>query len=136
MGARGLASAHSSATGVSNTIFIVDPSSEKCQRLAQAVAGGDAEILAFASAEDFLLRVSSDASGCVIAPSDLAGMGVRGLITAMHARHLPLPVIVLGCDDSLPKAVELMRSGATDYLEPPLSARRLRTVVRRAIRAI
>jgi FixJ family two-component response regulator len=51
----------------------------------------------------------------------------------VRARHLRLPVIVLGHDDNLAIAVELMRAGATDYLEPPVSSRRLRAVVRRAI---
>ena len=118
---------------VSSTIFVVDPSDRVRQSLADAAADKDAEVLAFASAEDFLLHVTANASGCVITHSDLAGMGVRELIAAVRARDLRLPVIVLGHDDNLPIAVELMRAGATDYLEPPVSNRRLRAVVRRAI---
>ena len=118
---------------MSRTIFVVDPSDTVRQSLANADVDRDLEVLAFASAEDFLLHVTANASGCVIAPSDLAGMGIRELITAVRARHLPLPIIVLGHDDNLPIAVELMRAGAADYLEPPLSARRLRAIVCRAI---
>jgi FixJ family two-component response regulator len=118
---------------VSSTIFVVDPSDGVRQCLADAAADKDAEVEAFSSAEDFLLNVAANARGCVIAPSDLAGMGIRELIAAVRARHLLLPVIVLGHNDNLPIAVELMRAGATDYLEPPISNRRLRAVVRRAI---
>jgi FixJ family two-component response regulator len=118
---------------VSTTIFVVDSSAGVRQNLADAAADRDAEVVAFASAEDFLLHVAASASGCVVAPSDLGGMGIRELIAAMRLRHLQLPVIVLGHDDNLPIAVELMRAGATDYLEPPVSNRRLRAAVSRAI---
>lgn len=120
---------------MSNTIFVVDPSNEVRRSLADAVADKDAEVRTFASAEDFLLQVVCNASGCVIASSDLAGIGIRELIAAVHARRLELPVIVLGRDDSLATAVELMRVGAAEYLEAPVSNRRLRTVIRRTIGA-
>lgn len=118
---------------MSSTIYVVDPSSGVRQCLVDGAADNDTEVLAFASAEDFLLNVGANPSGCVIAPSDLTGMGIREFIAAVRARHLLLPVIVLGRDDKLLIAVELMRAGAADYLELPVSHRRLRAVVRRAI---
>jgi FixJ family two-component response regulator len=115
------------------TIYIVDSSSEQRRRLRDAVACAGAQIVAYASAEEFLAQVPSTAQGCVIAPSDLGGTGIRALIAAMRARGLPLPVIVLGRGDDLPTVVELMRAGAAEYLEPPLSDRRLRAVVGRVV---
>lgn len=118
---------------VTHTIFIIDPSSDKRQSLADAVAGGDSDVRTFASAEDFLRDVTSSAGGCVIAPSDLAGMGIRALLESIGARGVPLPLVVLGRDADLPTAVELVRLGAAEYLEPPVSDRRLRSVVRQTI---
>ena len=115
------------------TIYIVDSSSEQRRRLRDTVACVGAQVAPYASAEEFLAQVPSTAQGCVIAPSDLEGMGIRALIAAMRARGLPLPVVVLGRGDDLPTVVELMRAGAAEYLEPPLSDRRLRAVVGRVV---
>jgi FixJ family two-component response regulator len=117
---------------VEHIVFIVDPTNEVCRGIADAVADSDADIRPVASAEDLLHDAVSDARGCVIAPSDLAGMGIRAMIVALRMRYPRLAVIVLGHDD-LPKAVELMRAGATEYLEAPISPRLLRTAVRQAI---
>ncbi len=55
------------------------------------------------------------------------------MIIALRMRYPRLAVIVLGNDGDLPKAVELMRAGAAEYLDAPVSPRVLRTAVRRAI---
>jgi FixJ family two-component response regulator len=43
--------------------------------------------------------------------------------------------VVIGRDAEFAIAVELVRSGAFDFLEHPFSDRRLRSVIRRAIGA-
>jgi FixJ family two-component response regulator len=114
-------------------VFIIEPANEACRGVANAVAEADAHVRALGSAEDFLLHVPPITSGCIIAPSDLAGVGIRGLIDAVRARHPLVAVVVLGHDDDLARVVDLMRAGAAEYLESPVSPRLLRTAVRRAI---
>jgi two-component system, LuxR family, response regulator FixJ len=118
---------------VSNTIFIVDASSAQRRSLAAALAGTDTRMSLHASAEDFLLHVPKGAQGCVVAASDLAGMGIRALIQVLRERGPSLPVVVLGRDDALPRVVELMRAGAAEYLEAPQTDRRLRKAVLRVV---
>ena len=62
-------------------------------------------------------------------------MGTRALIEFIRARRLSLRVVVLGHNDDLATAVEFVRAGADQYLEPPALPRRLRAAVRSALAA-
>lgn len=50
-----------------------------------------------------------------------------------NAEDLALAVVVLGRDSEFTIAVELVRNGAFDFLEDPVSGGRLRSIVRRAV---
>ena len=103
--------------------FITGSSRGLGRSLTEAVlAGGD--------------QVAATASGCVLVPLDLPGIGLRALMDEINHRHLPLAVIVIGRDSELAIAVELVRFGAFDFLEHPFTDRRLRSVIRRAIGAV
>lgn len=116
-----------------DTIFIIDQLDEERRKVAGVLASAVADIRAFASAEDFLRDVDADAAGCIVAPCDLGGMGLQALIEAICARRQTLPVVVMGRDDDVAKAVKLVRAGAAEFLEPPISDRRLRAAVDRTI---
>jgi FixJ family two-component response regulator len=81
----------------------------------------------------FLDQVTATVSGCVLAPLDLPGIGLRALMDEISRRRLPLAVVVIGRDSEFAIAIELVRFGAFDFLEHPFSDRRLRSVIRRAI---
>jgi FixJ family two-component response regulator len=117
------------------TIFIIDQNDGRSRSIAAALASEAANVRIFESAEDFLGEVALGAMGCVIAHEDLAGMGIRALLNAIRTRAVPLPVVVIGRDSDLAIAVELVRAGAVEYLEPPVSDRRLRSVIRNTIAA-
>jgi CheY-like chemotaxis protein len=115
---------------VGNTVFIIEPSDENRRHLAATMAAVGANVRAFAVADDFLREVSPGDSGCVVVPSHMVGMGICELLGTLRAREIPLPVVVLGSNADLDSAVQAMRAGASDYLEPPVSDRRLRETVR------
>lgn len=115
---------------MSATISIVHPSDEDRRVLAGCMAREAAGTATYASAEALLRSLAIDASGCVIVPSDLPGLGTRALIEALRARHPALRVVVLGRNGDLATAVAFVRAGAVEYLAPPLSHRRLLSVVR------
>lgn len=116
---------------MTTTIFVVDASSDERHGLAVTLAAEADEVRTFESAEEFLLQASTAMRGCVIAPSNLAG--VRTLLGAIRTRQLRLPVVLLGRGADVATAVDLMRAGALEFLEPPISERRLRSVVRQAV---
>jgi FixJ family two-component response regulator len=120
---------------MAETLFIVDPSSHARKRIAGALAADAVAIEIYESTAQFFEQVGETASGCVVAPIDLPGLGLRAMIDEIARRRLALAVVVIGRDSELNSAVELVRAGAFDFLEHPFSDHRLRSVVRRAIGA-
>ena len=120
---------------MAETIYIVDPLPDERRRIVDALAGETVVVKSYDDAEPFLDQVAPTASGCVLVPLDLPGIGLRALINEIKRRNLPLAVVVIGRDSEFAIAVELVRFGAFDFLEHPFSDRRLRSVVRRAIGA-
>jgi FixJ family two-component response regulator len=120
---------------MAETIYIVDPLLDERRRIVDALAGEPVVVKSYDDAAQFLDQVAATASGCVLVPLDLPGMGLRALMDEIKRRHLPLAVVVLGRDSEFAIAVELVRYGAFDFLEHPFSDHRLRMVVRLAIGA-
>ena len=118
---------------MAETIFIVYPLPDERRRIADALANEPVVVECYDSAEQFLDQVAATASGCVLAPLDLPGIGLRALMDEIRHRRLPLAVVVIGRDSELAIAIELVRAGAFDFLEHPFSDRRLRSVIRNAI---
>jgi FixJ family two-component response regulator len=114
-------------------IYIVDPLPNERRRIVGALADEPVLVKSYDDAVQFLDEVAATASGCVLAPLDLPGMGLRALMEEINRRNLPLALVVIGRDSELAIAIELVRSGAFDFLENPFSDRRLREVIRRAI---
>jgi FixJ family two-component response regulator len=112
------------------TIHFVHPSESERSGFAGAMATEAATVRTFATAELFLRSIAAEDSGCVVVPSDLPGAGTRALIDAVRARHRALRIVVLGKSADLATAVDLVRAGADEYLAPPVSTRRLRSIIR------
>jgi FixJ family two-component response regulator len=100
-------------------IYIVDPLPDERRRIVNALAGEPVVVMSYDDAAQFLDQVATTASGCVLVPLDLPGMGLRALMDEIKRRRLPLAVVVLGRDSEFAIAVELVRYGAFDFLEPP-----------------
>jgi FixJ family two-component response regulator len=118
---------------MAETVYIVDPLPDERRRIVDALAGEPVVVKSYEGAVQFLNEVAATASGCVLVPLDLPGLGLRALIHEINRRQLPLAVVVIGRDSEFAIAIELVRSGAFDFLEHPFSDRRLRSVVRCAI---
>ncbi len=120
---------------MTETLFIVNATPQERDRIVVALAEEAVVVEVYDTAALFLDYVGSTASGCVLAPIDLPGIGLRALLAEINRRHLPRALVVIGRDSELASAVELTRAGAFDFLEHPFSDHRLRSVVRQAIGA-
>ena len=116
-----------------STVYIIHPSDEHREALAVMVAAEADGVCTFESSERFLEAIAPGAFGCVIAPSDVPAMGLPALVKALRARGLMLPVVALGRDADVAAAVQSVRAGAAEYLEPPVSGRRLRSAVQQTL---
>jgi len=116
---------------MAETVYIIDPNADRRARFAAALAGDPLCVRSYDSASQFFEQAT--ASGCVIASAELPAAGTRALIDEIRQRGLPLVVIVVGEASDLAMAVDLMRAGAADFLEQPVSDRRLLAAVRHAV---
>jgi len=122
-------------TAPAETVYIVDPLLSERRRIMDVLATEAVALEGHDDAKQFLEQIPATASGCVVVPADLPGIGLRALIDEITRRQLPLAIVVIGRDAEFETAVELMRSGAFDFLEHPFSDREVRAAVRRAIGA-
>jgi PAS domain S-box-containing protein len=103
-------------------VYIVGASSAEQRRLAALIRGLGLRARAFSETEAFLNIAPFLAPGCVLI--DLRGLpGDAGTIALeLRARSIPLKTIVIGpVDGEIATAVESMKSGAADYLQPPVT---------------
>jgi FixJ family two-component response regulator len=91
---------------MAETIYIVDPLPEERRRIVDALTEEPVIVVSYDDAVQFLDQVSPTASGCVLVPIDLPGMGLRALMDEIKRRHLPLAVVVLGRNSEFATAVE------------------------------
>jgi FixJ family two-component response regulator len=117
------------------TVHIIHHLLDERTRLVDALKSEPVFVKSYDNGEQFFDQVTSNASGCVLVPRDLPGMGLRRLMIEINRRDLALAVVVLGHVSEFSGAVELLRAGAFDFLEMPISGGRVRSVVRRAIGA-
>lgn len=113
-------------------LSIVHPSEDERRRLG-TLTGEMVEARMFESAETFLAQATSVGRGCVLVPSNLPEPGTRAFIETLCERNRAVRVVVLGCNGDVATAIELMRAGASEYLEPPVMAWRLRSAIQHAL---
>ena len=118
-----------------DTVYIVETAPEERARIAEALSGESVDLQTFATAEQLIEALVLPACGCVLLPVDLPGIGAYGLIAEIRRRQPGLGVVVIGREDDFRVAVNIVRAGATDYIEHPASAYRLRSAIRRALAA-
>lgn len=66
---------------------------------------------------------------CLIASTEPDAAATLDLVRELRSRGATLPVIVLGPHSAFRTAVDIARLEATDFLERPVSARKLATAV-------
>jgi FixJ family two-component response regulator len=118
---------------VRDTVYLIAVTPVEYRQITDALSGEPVAVAAYDNAELFLEQVTEAVSGCVLVPYDLPGMGIRAFINQIYDRNLALAVVVIGRKSDVAMAVEVVRAGATDFLDEPFSNRQVRSVVRRAI---
>ena len=90
----------------------------------------------YASGVEFLRAARSTPQGCVILDVRMPAMDGLEVQTAMAARGIQMPVIVLTGHGDVSVAVQAMKAGAVDFLEKPFEKAALLHAVERAFARI
>jgi len=116
-----------------STVFVVDdyaPGRRSISRLLQAAGFA---VAAFASAKEFLAQYDAEAPGCLVldlAMPAVSGLELQGILAD---RGSLLPIIFLTAYGDIPKSVQAMKLGASDFLTKPVNDEDLLAAVRVAI---
>jgi two-component system, LuxR family, response regulator FixJ len=121
------------AVSIRSVVHVIDDDDDvrDSVRLSLMTAGFDART--YASATDFLAKMSPNESGCVVTDVRMPGMSGIDFLAHMAARRLALPIIVITAHADVPLAVQAMKLGAVDLIEKPFRSDELISIVRNAL---
>ena len=116
------------------TVFVVDDYAPVRSSISRLLRAAGFAVAAFASAEEFLAQYDPQMLGCLVL--DLAMPATRWSrtprISSPKAGSL-LPIIFLTGEGDIPKSVQAMKQGASDFLTKPVNDEDLLAAVRVAI---
>jgi FixJ family two-component response regulator len=122
-----------SAVAETAKVYIVDDDAMFARGLARLVGAAGWQVEVFNSADEFLGAVIAGNPGCVLLDVRMPGMKGPELYRTMLARDMRLPVIFLTAHGDVPTSVDVMKMGAVDFLEKPVSGDVLVGTIRVAI---
>lgn len=111
-------------------VYIVGSPPAEERRLARLMRQLGLRVRAFCSTEAFLDIAPFLAPGSVLVDMRRSKRDAASIPTELRARSIALRAIVIGPDDGdVSTAVEAMKSGAADYLQPPITEPALRAAL-------
>ncbi|MCQ0092015.1 response regulator transcription factor [Roseovarius sp. M141] len=101
------------------TVYIIDDDGDIRSSLSRALTKRGFDVLAFASAKDFLDAHDSSISGCIILDYGMPEMTGLELQKKLIADGFTIPMIFITGHGGVPESVQAMKAGAIDFLEKP-----------------
>jgi FixJ family two-component response regulator len=102
-----------------NCIFLVDDDSSARKGLARLRTAGHG-VRDFASANDFLDALDSEASGCLVLDARMPGISNEELMVELKARNIHLPIIVITGDDDSETRRKAQKMKAAGFFRKPI----------------
>ena len=115
------------------TVFVVDDYAPVRSSISRLLRVAGFAVAAFASAEEFLTQYDPLIAGCLVldlAMPSLDGLQLQRLLAKTGSA---LPIIFLTGEGDIPKSVQAMKQGASDFLTKPVNDEDLLAAVRVAI---
>ncbi len=106
-------------------VFIVDDDDAVRESLTLIIENAGLACQDFSSAEDFLKKINSNESGCLILDVNLPGLTGHELQAELNRRENHLPIIFLSAYGDVPMTVKAMKAGAVDFLTKPVPSKLL-----------
>lgn len=114
-------------------VYVVDDDAAMRKSLRWLIESVGLEVEAFASANEFLDAITTDAAGCLLLDVRMPGMSGLDLQEQLKQKRVSLPVIMVTGHADVPMAVRALKSGAFDFIEKPFNDQVLLERVQRAI---
>ncbi|MFM2301670.1 MAG: hypothetical protein RLZZ84_1406 [Pseudomonadota bacterium] len=114
-------------------ICVVEDNNEMGAAIREVLEHDNRSVVIYPSAEAFLADYVADRDLCLIVDATLPGMSGIDLIDRLRQQGDPVPAILITGDGDITLAVQAMRSGASDFIEKPVSRAMLIASIDRAI---
>src|SRR5881392_2460123 len=120
-------------TAQSPTVFVVDDYAPLRRSISRLLHAAGIAVAPFASAEEFLAQYNPQIVGCLVldvAMPTLNGLELQHILAKAGSL---LPIIFLTGTADIPKSVQAMKHGASDFLTKPVNDEDLLAAVRVAL---
>jgi two-component system, LuxR family, response regulator FixJ len=115
------------------TVHVIDDDDGMRRAIQGLAVAAGYQVLAYASALEFLDQARLDQPGCIVLDLVLPGMDGMELQRTLRARGAMLPIIFVTGFGDIPQTVAAMQWGAFDVLEKPVQPQALLERLRRAL---
>jgi FixJ family two-component response regulator len=118
---------------LSPTVFVVDDYAAGRRSISRLLRAAGFAVTAFASAKEFLAQYDPETRGCLVldlAMPEISGLDLQGILAG---RGSLMPIIFLTAHGDIPKSVQAMKRGASDFLMKPVNDEDLLAAVSVAI---
>jgi FixJ family two-component response regulator len=115
------------------TVFVVDDYAPVRSSISRLLRAAGFAVAAFASAEGFLTQYDPLIAGCLVLDLAMPALDGLELQRLLAKTGSALPIIFLTGEGDIPKSVQAMKQGATDFLTKPVNDEDLLAAVRVAI---
>jgi FixJ family two-component response regulator len=117
----------------SPTVFVVDDYAPVRRSISRLLRAAGFAVAAFASPEEFLAQYDPQTLGCLILDVAMPTLNGLDLQRILEKAGSHLPIIFLTGHGDIPKSVQAMKHGASDFLTKPVNDEDLLAAVRVAI---
>jgi len=117
----------------SPTVFVVDDYAPLRKSISRLLKAAGFVVTAFASAEEFLAQYDRRTPGCLVLDLGMPTLDGLELQRILASAGSLLPIIFLTGTADIPKSVQAMKQGASDFLTKPVNDEDLLAAVRVAI---
>src|SRR6266568_8503670 len=117
----------------SPTVFVVDDYAPIRRALLRLLRAAGFAVLAFASPQEFLAEYDPRTPGCLVLDLDMPAVNGLELQRILATKGSVLPIIFLSGHGDVPKSVQAMKHGASDFLTKPVNDEDLLAAIRVAI---
>ncbi len=115
------------------TVFIVDDDAAIRFAMQALMDSVNLNHEIFASADEFLEKISGQRPGCLVLDIRMPGLGGLELQEELIKRGDTLPIIFITGHGDVPMAVEAMQKGAVDFIQKPFRDQELLDRIREAL---
>lgn len=115
------------------TVFVVDDYAPLRKSISRLLKAAGFIVTAFASADEFLAQYDQQTPGCLVLDLGMPTLDGLELQRILASAGSPLPIIFLTGTADIPKSVQAMKQGASDFLTKPVNDEDLLAAVRVAI---